>query len=432
MFSKRKTLSSSSEFSEDEEFESKNDSLSESSSSDDGDDGEWNAKPKPKSKSKTKKKTNKDAKKKVKTFSNNTDKSDKSVCEKEEGEVDASDDDEEFNDGFDENLVGDEEDQKRLDSMTEKERELELFNRNEKRQVLLERFKIRRRLKLERQERKNESKSKEKDRSEKASRKKTKREKNLDSDFDYTDSASRSIERRRNMEDKRKVKDAMKGLKAEREKKKMKKLYATDIYTDSSDSEPVEIKSSKKHIKKYSTSDDVSSFSSMSEDSEAYKEKNFHKSENEVDAHAENENFIFTMEHLNSMRISRWKMENWCHAPFFKETVINAFVRIGVGNIKVPQYIVGQIVDVVETPRVYSLGKTKTNKGIKLKNCNSTEKTYRLEYVSNSEFTIKEYEDWYSKMLNGNCKFPTKELVEGKIKDIQKAVNYNYRYIVMN
>lgn len=52
------------------------------------------------------------------------------------GESDSDDSDEEFNDGYDENLMGDEEDQARLAQMTEKEREQEIFNRIEKREVL--------------------------------------------------------------------------------------------------------------------------------------------------------------------------------------------------------------------------------------------------------------------------------------------------------
>ncbi len=42
----------------------------------------------------------------------------------------------EFSDGLDENLVGNEEDRKWLEQMTEREREQELFNRIEKREVL--------------------------------------------------------------------------------------------------------------------------------------------------------------------------------------------------------------------------------------------------------------------------------------------------------
>ena len=48
----------------------------------------------------------------------------------------------EFDDGFDENLVGDESDRRKLEMMSEKEREQELFNRMEKREALKTRMEI--------------------------------------------------------------------------------------------------------------------------------------------------------------------------------------------------------------------------------------------------------------------------------------------------
>ena len=47
---------------------------------------------------------------------------------------------EEFDDGLDEHLMRDEEDKLRLEQMTEKEREQELFNRIEKRDLLKTRY----------------------------------------------------------------------------------------------------------------------------------------------------------------------------------------------------------------------------------------------------------------------------------------------------
>ena len=46
----------------------------------------------------------------------------------------------EFDDGYDAELVGDEEDRIRLENMTEKEREQELYNRLEKREALQKRY----------------------------------------------------------------------------------------------------------------------------------------------------------------------------------------------------------------------------------------------------------------------------------------------------
>ena len=48
--------------------------------------------------------------------------------------------DEEFDDGLDEDLVGDDEDRKKLAGMTEREREEELFKRAEKREEARKRF----------------------------------------------------------------------------------------------------------------------------------------------------------------------------------------------------------------------------------------------------------------------------------------------------
>ena len=58
-----------------------------------------------------------------------------------DSEKDASDGDfEEFDDGLDENMIGDEQDKKRLEQMTEKEREQEIFNRLEKREAMRTRY----------------------------------------------------------------------------------------------------------------------------------------------------------------------------------------------------------------------------------------------------------------------------------------------------
>ena len=37
-------------------------------------------------------------------------------------------------------------------------------------------------------------------------------------------------------------------------------------------------------------------------------------------------------EELNRVRLSRHKLERWCHMPFFAKTVTGCFVRIGIGN----------------------------------------------------------------------------------------------------
>lgn len=69
--------------------------------------------------------------------SENDEKKEEKNSEPEEGEVsDSSSSDEEFNDGYDDQLMGDEEDRARLAALTEKERETEIFKRIEQRELM--------------------------------------------------------------------------------------------------------------------------------------------------------------------------------------------------------------------------------------------------------------------------------------------------------
>ena len=68
----------------------------------------------------------------------------------EEGEVSDSESEiGEFDDGLDDELMGDDEDRKRLEEMNEKEREEEIFKRAEKREMLKKRYEIEKKLKLQ-------------------------------------------------------------------------------------------------------------------------------------------------------------------------------------------------------------------------------------------------------------------------------------------
>lgn len=75
-------------------------------------------------------------------------------------------------------------------------------------------------------------------------------------------------------------------------------------------------------------------------------------------------------EDLNKIRLSRHKMEKFVHLPFFSRVVTGCFVRIGIGNNNgngKPVYRVAEISGVCETGKIYQLGSTRTNKGLKLR-----------------------------------------------------------------
>ncbi|XP_038158680.1 RNA polymerase-associated protein RTF1 homolog isoform X4 [Cyprinodon tularosa] len=313
-----------------------------------------------------------------------------------------SSEDEVFKDGYDDDLMGDAEDRARLEQMTEKEREQELFNRIEKREVLRRRFEIKKKLKDAKKKEKEEKKKKQEEEQEKRKQSQV--------------SMSHNKERRSKRDEKLdKKSQAMEELKAEREKKKNKTaellakrepLKTSEVYSD--DEEEEEEDDDKSSVKS-----DRSSRSSSFDDDE--KEETPPKSQP-----------VSLPEELNRVRLSRHKLERWCHMPFFAKTVTGCFVRIGIGNSSSkPVYRVAEIVNVVETAKVYQLGSTRTNKGLQLRHGGDT-RVFRLEFVSNQEFTENEFMKWKEAMIVAGMQVPTLDEITKKEQSIKEALNYKF------
>ncbi|KAJ7403154.1 RNA polymerase-associated protein RTF1 like protein [Pitangus sulphuratus] len=318
---------------------------------------------------------------------------------------DSSSEDEEFHDGYGEDLMGDEEDRARLEQMTEKEREQELFNRIEKREVLKRRFEIKKKLKTAKKKEKKEKKKKQEEEQEK---------KKL-TQIQESQVMSHNKERRSKRDEKLdKKSQAMEELKAEREKRKNRTaellakkqpLKTSEVYSDDEEEEEDD-KSSEKS--------DRSSRSSSS-DEEEEKEEIPPKSQP-----------VSLPEELNRVRLSRHKLERWCHMPFFAKTVTGCFVRIGIGNHNSkPVYRVAEITGVVETAKVYQLGGTRTNKGLQLRH-GSDSRVFRLEFVSNQEFTESEFMKWKEAMFSAGMQLPTLDEINKKEMSIKEALNYKF------
>uniref|UniRef100_A0A4W4HF68 RNA polymerase-associated protein RTF1 homolog n=1 Tax=Electrophorus electricus TaxID=8005 RepID=A0A4W4HF68_ELEEL len=320
---------------------------------------------------------------------------------------DSSSEDEVFRDGYGDDLMGDEEDRARLEQMTEKEREQELFNRIEKREVLKRRFEIKQKLKTAKKKEKEEKKKKQEE----------EQEKRKQSQVPDTQVMSHNKERRSKRDEKLdKKSQAMEELKAEREKKKNRTaellakrqpLKTSEVYSDDEEEEEED--------------DDKSSVKSdRSSRSSSYDE------EEEKDVTPPRSQPVSLPEELNRIRLSRHKLERWCHMPFFAKTVTGCFVRIGIGNSSSkPVYRVAEIVDVVETAKVYQLGSTRTNKGLQLRHGGDT-RVFRLEFVSNQEFTENEFMKWKDAMIAGGMQIPTLDEITKKEQSIKEAVNYKF------
>uniref|UniRef100_A0ABD2WN22 Plus3 domain-containing protein n=1 Tax=Trichogramma kaykai TaxID=54128 RepID=A0ABD2WN22_9HYME len=361
------------------------------------------------------------------------------VSELEEGEVSDSSDSKtnssqsEFNDGYDDRLMGDDEDQARLAKMTEKEREQEIFKRIEQREIMRRRFEIEKKLRQARKQGGKHKENRKRDRSdERISRgpdpkeRSKDRKKAIDEKQDKKSSAMALLKARREEKREREEKEKQRIEEQRRENKDDEeelegehkafktKLKASDIYSDDSGSSSDD--SDKETSRRRSSS-------SSSRDSDSDDE------EQSVSSSAKPKKVVLvsTKEELNRIRLSRFKMEKLVHMPFFDKVVQGCFVRIGIGNNNGrPVYRVAEISGVCETGKVYQLGNTKTNKGLRLRH-GLQERVFRLEFISNQEFTESEFFKWKETCTSQGISMPTADEVEQKCKDIKEAMVYEFK-----
>jgi len=364
----------------------------------------------------------------------------------------------EFDDGLDSDLIGDDDDRDALEEMTEKQREEELFKRAERREELKKRFEISKKLRLQNKDKPPPSRSPSVSEQSVGSGSGS----NSASDKDVSkgeDSESFSFpqgtdSRRKGYEEKHAKKfSALTNLKAAREERerkekermekeskhnkkkknlsesesgsdlekigkssKNKKMKASDIYSSSSSGGEEQVR--RKSSSSSSSSSSVSSISSGESDTERHKSK-------KVVKRAKN---IETREELEKIRLSRFKLDKFVHLPIFKRTVIGCFVRIGIGQNKeknCPVYRVAEITDVCETAKVYDVMKSRTNIGLRIRH-GKQERVFRAQFISNQPFTESEFVKWKQTCEAEHVELPTNQIIAEKVQAIQKALTYRY------
>ncbi|CAF2526021.1 unnamed protein product [Rotaria sp. Silwood2] len=333
-------------------------------------------------------------------------------------------------DGYDDKYFGDAADRVWLQTLSEREREAELLKRHEQREILKHREEISKKLKSkitnhDDNDNDNETKTKS-----------TLFDNNIYADDDDDDDYYLSANSRKQVNaSKLKETQHSKSLQAlieERKKKQDEKIKKSLPKLDdlsSSDDETKQKSVRPKQTEKLQVDQVYSSSSSDEEDdhrersrSPKDKKKDFQKQESKNKKLTR----ITTKAELKPMILSRFRMEKWCHAPFFANVVKGAFVRINIGqNNGKPVYRLCEIRDVVETGKIYNLGPTRTNKGLRLKHGHN-ERVFRLEFVSNSETSDAEFKRWRETSLKQNIPLPTLEQVEDKRKAINKFKHYVY------
>nr|CDS22781.1 RNA polymerase associated protein RTF1 [Echinococcus granulosus] len=364
----------------------------------------------------------------------------------EEGEIpsDAFDDDED--DGLDDDLYGGEEDKQRLLKMSEKEREEELYRRSERREAM----KIRRDVKKRLKEKKEREKAERANRERSGESPKDKLLKPIKKSSAYANVYSSDSDQGSSSEDEstkgglrdRKLTLAMQ--KAPRRSKRLQELAdrrkeiksKKETLYSASDDERVESHSQPKHhsrrgVYSSSSSDSDSSRSMIGQSvqkrrsTSSYSRSSSTPSSDSSDddrgrSRSPEVEYITTLEQLSKIRLSRFKLEKWVHMPFFDNLVKGCFVRIHIGQCRnVPVYRCGEIIDVKEMAKPYDLGKTRTNKGIVIR-LGKDQHTFRLMFVSNSEFLPVEFESWKKYSNQAGIKPPTTSFIAQKTAEIHK------------
>lgn len=316
----------------------------------------------------------------------------------DEGEI-GDDESRVFDDGYDENLMGDEEDRRRLAQMTEKEREQELFNRSERRETLRIRFEIKMKLK----------KAKKRE-AEKKQTKQVRAKKRMRVSEVFSDSDEDSDE-----------------YKPESDKSggsnelNISNKPGTKMNTRSK----VLISSSSSSASSASESGSSAS-SSASSDSE--RDDNDDSEAEDTSRQQIQDDFQMSLADLKQLQLKRDQIDKWIYAPFFKQTAIGMFVKISIANNAETQahmYRVAQIVDITQGPKIYSLGKHKTDKQCTVK-IGRVERTYAMHYISNRSFDEDDFTRWREQNRAENLETPTREYFNMKKRELYKAINYIY------
>lgn len=77
---------------------------------------------------------------------------------------------------------------------------------------------------------------------------------------------------------------------------------------------------------------------------------------------------VSNVDEVNKVRMSRFRLDQWVHMPYFSNVVVGSYVRIGIGtNDGRSIYRVAEVIEVVEMAKAYNIIKSPTNKVLKIR-----------------------------------------------------------------
>eukprot|EP00127_Corallochytrium_limacisporum_P005872 Clim_evm17s214 gene=Clim_evmTU17s214 len=260
----------------------------------------------------------------------------------------------EFNDGYGPDLMGDDADRRRLDLMTEVEREQELYDREQRRQALKEKWEIRQMAKRERNKRRQQQKAAKRKAKPAAAKPKPKpattRRTTRRDDDDFIDDEPEEeddfVESDDDDDDYGKPKSKAKAKKPAAKKKSTRSTRrAAADDSDESDWEPGAKKKSKAKAKKYESDedDDYSEVSDYADEEEAHidrmrrkkdamkgprgmaKDRRDSEAAAEAEARGKEEAKV---QDINRIFLSRDTLRKWLFAPFLANVIPGTVVRL--------------------------------------------------------------------------------------------------------
>eukprot|EP01116_Phalansterium_solitarium_P024250 TRINITY_DN8830_c0_g1_i1.p1 TRINITY_DN8830_c0_g1~~TRINITY_DN8830_c0_g1_i1.p1 ORF type:complete len:654 (-),score=279.20 TRINITY_DN8830_c0_g1_i1:212-2173(-) len=314
------------------------------------------------------------------------------------------DDDEKFDDGFDENLLGDEADREYILSLNEVEREAIIADRYQKRKQALDRFELQK--KLKRQQAAGEI----------SPEPSPKRRRTSSGGSGIKETALSDLKKRR---------AARTG--ADSDSPVISDESEPESESDSDDFRPM-ARSRQRDVellpRQPAEPPKAVPEPAAAASSAARAAADQHEPQQQQAA-AEPE--VLSKAELQRLTLPRNWLEAKLEEPYFDKLVIGFFVRIGIGlsNERIPVYRVAEIIDVGSGKRTYKLGKRETNKIFTLKHGGSA-KPFTLENISNKDFTDGEFGKWQSELQKHNVPV----LTSGQAKErAQKFGTYkNYQY----
>lgn len=290
-----------------------------------------------------------------------------------------------FDDGYDENYLGNAADRARLASLTELEREFELFERSVRREELRYKWGIKCGIMA--------------------------KEKQVDSGQNKLEPIKSSGCVRRMAPAAEKRRNAIDRLVARRQVKRQKGEECNELELESTND------SSKKA--KLKARDIYSDFSSeeTGEDEEA---------RDKCSSSSEPNTPITCLMELSKALLTRNQLEDFLDKPMFEQIVIGCFVRIAIGTAPAQLstvYRLSLIVAVEQSEQEYQMGGRRTKRVLQLQH-GGQRRSFQMHLVSNQAVTSGEFHFWLDACGRDAQALPTLCGIAQKQRDIQRTTNY--------